>query len=61
MMMYEHLKWNERAVRNAVRNLISQLDKEEQLYVLEKLLTEDIEPDVYEELIDILNLTPVYF
>ena len=59
--MYEHLKWNERAVRNVVRNLISQLDKEEQLYVLEKLLTEDIEPDVYEELIDILNLTPVYF
>ena len=60
-MMYEHLKWDKRAVRNAVRNLITQLDKEDQLYVLEKLLTEDIEPDVYEELIDILNLTPVYF
>ena len=60
-MIYEYVKWNKRAVRNAVRNLITQLDREDQLYVLEKLLTEDIEPDVYEELIDILNLTPVYF
>ena len=60
-MLYEYLKWDKRGVRNAVRNLISHLDKEEQLYVLEKLLTEDIEPDEYEELIDILNLTPLYF
>ena len=60
-MLYEHLKWDKRGVRNAVRNLITQLDREDQIYVLEKLLTEDIEPEIYEELIDILNLTPVYF
>lgn len=59
--MYGNSKWDKKSVRNAVRNLISHLDREDQLYVLEKLLTEDIEPDVYEELVDILNLTPVYF